>query len=220
MKLGNNLYLYLEQGMLDCNTYVIAGDPGLIIDPGNPMFLENRLQRMQQDGIQPQDIGAIMNTHLHIDHCSANRAFKEVSGAKIVLPRIQKDNYDFVVVDSLKAFGMDSAEFTEDSVLEETQVQIDGTVWELIIAPGHSPDCVCYYNREAKILICGDVLFRLSTGRVDLPGGNGEQLKATIESLSRLDIEYLLPGHMDFVSGAEDVKANFEYIKGSVFPWL
>ena len=220
MKLGNNLYLYPEQGMLDCNTYVIAGDPGMIIDPGNPDYLEYRLQRMKQDGIRPQDIGTIMNTHLHIDHCSANGAFKEASGAKIVLPRVQKDNYQFVVIDSLKAFGMDSAAFTEDAVLDENRVQIDGVVWEVINAPGHSPDCVCYYNREDKVLICGDVLFRMNTGRVDLPGGNADKLKATIESLSRLDIEYLLPGHMDFVSGAADVKANFEYIKGSVFPWL
>jgi hydroxyacylglutathione hydrolase len=220
MKLGNNLYLYPEQGMLDCNTYVIAGNPGMIIDPGNPIFLENRLQGMQQDGISPQDIGTIMNTHLHIDHCSANRAFKEVSGARVALPQVQKDNYDLVFVDGPRDFGMDPAEFNVDSVLDESQIQIDGTVWELIAAPGHSPDCVCYYNREDKILICGDVLFRMNTGRVDLPGGDGEQLKASIESLSELDIEYLLPGHMDFVSGTKDVKANFEYIKGSVFPWL
>jgi hydroxyacylglutathione hydrolase len=69
-------------------------------------------------------------------------------------------------------------------------------------------------------LICGDVLFDMNTGRVDLPGGNGEQLKKTIESLSKLDIEYLLPGHMDTLDSTERVKANFEFIIGNVFPWL
>jgi glyoxylase-like metal-dependent hydrolase (beta-lactamase superfamily II) len=175
---------------------------------------------MQQDGIRPQNIGTIMNTHLHIDHCSANEAFKEVSGARIVLPRIQKDNYDFVVIQGMQAFGMTPEGFTEDSVIDESQVSVDGAVWELIVAPGHSPDSVCYYNRRDKILICGDVLFRMNTGRVDLPGGKGDQLKASIEDLSRLDIEYLLPGHMEAVSGAGEVEANFEFIRGNVFPWL
>ncbi len=220
MKLRNNLYLYPEQGMLDCNTYVINGSPGIIIDPGNAMFLENRLRGMQQDGIKPGNIGTIMNTHLHIDHCSANEAFKEVSGARIALHRIQKEKYDFVVIQGARTFGMTPTEFTEDKVLDENRIQVDGTEWELIVAPGHSPDSVCFYNRKDKILICGDVLFNMNTGRVDLPGGNGDELKATIENLSHLDIEYLLPGHMDIVSGAESVKANFNYIKESVFPWL
>jgi len=220
MKLGNNLYLYLERGMLDCNTYVITGSPGIIIDPGNVMYLELRLESMRQDGIKPEDIGTIMNTHLHIDHCSANESFKAVSGAGIALHPIQKENYDFVVIEGARTFGMEPTEFTEDVISDESQVQVDGTEWELIISPGHSPDCICFYNRNDKILICGDVLFSMNTGRVDLPGGNADELKASIENLSKLDIEYLLPGHMDTVSGSENVIANFDYIKGSVFPWL
>ena len=39
MKVSANLYMYPEQGMMNCNTYFIPGDPGIIIDPGNPMYL-------------------------------------------------------------------------------------------------------------------------------------------------------------------------------------
>jgi hydroxyacylglutathione hydrolase len=70
------------------------------------------------------------------------------------------------------------------------------------------------------VLVCGDVIFEMNTGRVDLPGGNGGDLKKSIESLSQLDIEYLLPGHMDIVSGAEKVTANFDFIRSNVFAWL
>ena len=220
MKLRNNLYLYPERGMLDCNTYVITGSPGIIIDPGNAAFLELSLEAMRQDGIKPEDIGLIMNTHLHIDHYSANEAFKDISGARIALHPVQKENYEFVVVDGARTFGIEPAGFTTDTILDENEVRVDDTDWELIVSPGHSPDCVCFHDRNDRILICGDVIFNMNTGRVDLPGGDGDQLKASIESLSELDIDYLLPGHMDTVSGAENVKANFEYIKGSVFPWL
>jgi glyoxylase-like metal-dependent hydrolase (beta-lactamase superfamily II) len=220
MKLANNLYFYPEQGMLDCNTYIIKGSPGVIIDPGNPQYLATRVGAMHQDGIDPADIGIIVNTHLHIDHCGANEAFKRLSGAKIALHPVQKQNYRLAVVDGARLFGMEPIEFKDDYLLEGDSLKAGEFEIELIPAPGHSPDGVCFYYKKEKILICGDVLFEMNTGRVDLPGGNGNALKKSIESLARLEIEYLLPGHMGVVAGAEKVKQNFAYIKTNVFPWL
>jgi hydroxyacylglutathione hydrolase len=220
MKLLNNLFVYPEQGMLDCNTYIIKGQAGMIIDPGNPQYLAARVGAMRQDGIDPADIGIIVNTHLHIDHCSANEAFKRLSGAKIALHPVQKQNYQLVVVSGTRLFGEEPSEFKEDYLLEENTLKMGDFEITLIPAPGHSPDCVCFYIKKEKILVCGDVLFEMNTGRVDLPGGNGDALKKSIESLARLEIEYLLPGHMGVVAGAEKVKQNFDYIRANVFPWL
>jgi hydroxyacylglutathione hydrolase len=220
MKLTNNLYAYPEQGMLDCNTYVIKGSPGIIIDPGSPEFITSRVEALKRDGISPADIGLIVNTHLHIDHCGANEAFKALSGAQIAIHPVQKHNYRLVVVDGARLFGMEPAEFTEDYLLDEGRLDYGGIELELIPSPGHSPDCVCFYDRKHQVLICGDVLFEMNTGRVDLPGGDADNLKISIETLSRLDIELLLPGHMGVVAGADNVKRNFDYIRENVFPWL
>jgi hydroxyacylglutathione hydrolase len=220
MKLVNNLYFYPEQGMLDANSYVITGSPGIIVDPGNVQFLAARVGAMHQDGIDPKDIGIIVNTHLHIDHRGANEAFKRLSGAKIALHPVQKKNYQLVVLDGDRLLGEEPAGFTEDYLLDEKLLKAGDVEIELIPCPGHSPDCVCFYLKKEKILICGDVLFEMNTGRVDLPGGSGEELKKSIESLAKLDIEYLLPGHMDIIKGAEKVKENFSYIRFNVFPWL
>jgi hydroxyacylglutathione hydrolase len=219
MKLSNNLYFYPEQGMLDSNTYVITGSPGIIVDPGNAAYLELKIGGLKQDDINPKDIGIIINTHLHIDHCHANQAFKELSGAKIALHPVQKENYDFVI-GGTRMFGEEPAEFKEDYLLENDRLVVGDTELEAIPSPGHSPDCVCYYIRKDKVLICGDVIFEMNTGRVDLPGGNAEALKESINSLAKLDIEYLLPGHMGPVTGAEKVKFNFEFIRSNVFQWL
>jgi glyoxylase-like metal-dependent hydrolase (beta-lactamase superfamily II) len=219
MKLGNNLFFYPEQGELDCNTYIFTGKPGIIIDPGNPQFLAARVESMREDGIMPGEIGVIVNTHLHIDHCSANQAFKELSGAKIALHPVQQQNYRSVVIDGARLFGMTPPEFKWDSSLD-TCLSVGGIDLELILSPGHSPECVCFYHRPSKVLVCGDVLFEMNTGRVDLPGGNGDALKKSIGALFRLDIEYLLPGHMGIVAGAEKVAANFDFIRSNVFPWL
>lgn len=220
MKLINNLYCYPESGMMDCNTYVIIGNPGIIIDPGNPDYLPVKLEGLRRDGIDPATISIIANTHLHIDHCGANQAFKDLSGARIAMHPVQKQNYQMVVVDAARLLGMESSGFTEDYCLEKDRFRAGELELEFIEAPGHSPDCVCFYLRGDKVLICGDVIFDHNTGRVDLPGGNSEALKKSIESLSELDIEYLLPGHMGVVTGAEQVADNFTFIKDNIFQWL
>jgi hydroxyacylglutathione hydrolase len=220
MKLINNLYFYPEQGMLDCNTYVITGNPGVIIDPGNEVFLSAKINGLHKDGINPGDISIITNTHLHVDHFGANEAFKELSGAKIAIHPVQKENYRLVVIDGARFFGMPVVDFTEDYCLDGDRFIAGGMELEMIKSPGHSPDCICFYSRQDKVLICGDVIFNMNTGRVDLPGGNSDELKKSIEQLSLLEIEYLLPGHMEIVTGAERVAHNFEFIKNNVFSWL
>lgn len=206
--------------MLDCNTYVLKGMPGIIIDPGNPDYLDTRVAAMNQDGIKPEDIGVIINTHLHIDHCGANEAFKKLSGARVALYPVQKKNYQLVVVDGARLFGMEPGEFTVDYLLEDPILKSGNIKIEIIPSPGHSPDSVCFHLRQEKVLICGDVIFEMNTGRVDLPGGNADDLKNSIEALSKLDVEYLLPGHMSIVTGAEKVKQNFEFVRSNVFQWL
>jgi len=220
MRLIKNLYFYPEKGMMDCNTYVIKDKTGIIIDPGLTQFLPLLFQDLHQDGIDPKDIDIIANTHLHGDHCWANEAFKKISGAKILLHPLQKDFWNEAVIQSSRFFGVPAAEFTQDELLENDKLNTGEMEFELIPSPGHSPDSICFYCKKEKILICGDVIFNQNTGRVDLPGGSANELKQSIERLSQLEIEYLLPGHMDIVVGREKVKLNFEFIKQYVLGYL
>jgi glyoxylase-like metal-dependent hydrolase (beta-lactamase superfamily II) len=92
--------------------------------------------------------------------------------------------------------------------------------FQVIHAPGHSPGSICIYWPQEKTLITGDVLFYQGIGRTDLPGGNGQTLKESIKSLSRLDVEHLLPGHGEVVSGRELVKRNFSEVERVWFQYI
>ena len=225
MKLTEHLFFYPERGMPGCNTYVIKDKTKVIIDPGFEMHLEGLIKDMAKDGIDPRNIDIVTNTHLHLDHCWANQAFKDISGAKIMIHDLHKKHFRLNVIEapklfmSLFDFGIKPREFKEDSLLND-KLNTGEMEFELLPAPGHSLDSICFYCRDKKILICGDVVFAQNTGRVDLPGGNAADLKVSIERLSHLDIEYLLPGHLDIVKGKEAVKRNFNFVRENVFPWL
>ncbi|MFH1003114.1 MAG: MBL fold metallo-hydrolase [Chloroflexota bacterium] len=220
MKLTDKIYYYPEKGMLDCNTYLIRGGLNIIIDPGLNRFLPALIEDMRADGIDPKDIDIITNTHLHLDHWWANDACREVSGARFICHPRHKQYYDVTVVEASRAFGLKGLDLNEDGIMEDGRLDGGGLDIEVIAAPGHSPDSICFYCRQERFLVCGDVIFDRNTGRVDLPGGSADELKASIEALSGLEIDYLLPGHMEIVSGRQAVKDNFSFVKEHVFPWL
>jgi hydroxyacylglutathione hydrolase len=70
------------------------------------------------------------------------------------------------------------------------------------------------------VLFTGDLVFNQGIGRTDLPGGNGETLKESIQKISGLDVSLLLTGHGDVVSGREAVRENFRMIEDYWFAYL
>jgi hydroxyacylglutathione hydrolase len=216
MKLTESIFYYPEYGMLDANTYIIKDHINIIVDVGSSRFLQNLLADMKKDGIKPADINFIINTHLHLDHYMANEEFKKLSGARILAHLLQKKYYDLNVIKATQAFGIQPQEYNEDGLIDNTEFGKGRLKLEIIVTPGHSSDGICVYSPVEKFLICGDLIFNENTGRVDLPGGNDEQLKRSIEFVSNLEIEYLLTGHMDIVKGAAAVKENFRFIKENI----
>ncbi|VUT26834.1 MAG: hydroxyacylglutathione hydrolase [Candidatus Methanolliviera sp. GoM_asphalt] len=198
MKIIDKLYWYPERGFMDCNTYVI-GDA--IIDPGSSICLSEKIHEMQKDGIDANEINWVINTHLHPDHTGANDEFMEDYGAKML------------VYEEVKEYFPNPHHYFGD------ELKIDGIDLNITLTPGHSPESISIYLPEEKALICGDLIFDRGIGRVDLPGGDFKELKRSIEKVSKLEIEYLLPGHGEVIWGKENIDKNFSFIRMSYF-WM
>jgi hydroxyacylglutathione hydrolase len=96
-----------------------------------------------------------------------------------------------------------------DFVLAEGDRRIGDTTIEVIATPGHSPSSLCFYWPDRRALFTGDVIFSQRIGRTDLPGGSGKLLKESIQRLSTLDVDCLLPGHGAPVAAPDAVRENF-----------
>jgi hydroxyacylglutathione hydrolase len=218
MRIQNGVYWYKEKGLLDANTYVIRDEITVLIDPGLENYLELRLEEMRKDGIYLKEVDLITLTHLHPDHCDATAVLKEVSGAKVALHPSQLEYLDTMAEEALRFLGMEAKtkKFDVDFVFEE-RLSLGNTELKILHTPGHSPESVCFYAQDKKILICGDLVFDKSVGRTDLPFGNKEELKSSINTISALDTELLLPGHGAIIEGRSNVERNYEFVKAVYF---
>ena len=181
------------------NTYLLYDDSleCVIIDPGMYNGDEQNavLKFIAEKKLKPV---LLLNTHCHIDHVLGNKFIYDTYG---ILPQFHKG--EEAVLNAVVAYAPQMGINYELSPLPETYLPENGSIsfgnsqLELIFSPGHSPAHLCFYNKEDKILIGGDVLFYRSIGRTDLPGGNHDQLISNIrEKIFTLpDDCKVYPGH-------------------------
>lgn len=180
------------------NTYVISsGGEAVIIDPGCSNSSENNEldQYIKENNLKSV---LLLNTHCHIDHVLGNDWVKNKYHLPLLIHTQEKP-----VLESVKVYASNYGyptyqEATPDRFLKTGEtISFGNTSCKILFLPGHSPGHVGFYFEEERKLFSGDVLFRESIGRTDLPGGDHDILIQSIQNeLFALpeDIE-VFPGH-------------------------
>jgi hydroxyacylglutathione hydrolase len=181
------------------NTYLLFDDSSecVIIDPGMYTAAE---QNTVVDFIKGNNLKPVLllNTHCHIDHVLGNKFVFEQYGLKPQFHIGESETLAAVVAYAPSmGFRYDPSPVPDEFLPETGTIKFGHTELQLIFAPGHSPAHLCFYDKDANILIGGDVLFRNSIGRTDLPGGDyGTLIKNIKEKLFLLpDDCTVYPGH-------------------------
>ncbi len=181
------------------NTYILYDDTGscAIIDPGMYGNKEENevVAFIESNQLRPE---LLLNTHCHIDHVLGNRFIYDTFG---LIPQFHEGELPVLIEVQNYAPQMgiryEVSPIPEAFLTSEGEVQFGNHSLQIISAPGHSPAHLCFYSQEEGFLIGGDVLFKGSIGRTDLPGGNHQQLLSNIkEKIYTLPEETLVyPGH-------------------------
>jgi hydroxyacylglutathione hydrolase len=140
-------------------------------------------------------ITGALATHYHPDHIGGSMFGFGIQGLSDLLEknpcRIHAHRYE---ADGIrKVTGVSKSDIdTHDS---GDKLGVGGIEIEWLHTPGHTPGSSCFRVKEA--LLAGDTLFLQGCGRVDLPGGDPEEMRRTLrERLSRLPDDIVLyPGH-------------------------
>lgn len=190
---------------------MIGGENTILIDTGLDACLKGVLDNIKRDGFDTDKIELIITTHSHPDHFDGIRSFMQ-NDIRLALHPEEDKFLKETGMGFYNMFGLQLPEYRVDLSLQEGEFKLKNTVFEIYHTPGHSPGSISIYWPEKKALIVGDVIFQAGVGRTDFPGGDGNLLKQSIEKLSKLDVEYLLPGHGDIVQGKDNIKRNFDYV--------
>jgi len=181
------------------NTYLLFDDSKecVIIDPGMYTAAEQNVVAgfIKDNGLKPV---LLLNTHCHIDHVLGNKFVFEQYGLKPKFHIGESETLASVVAYApAMGFRYDPSPLPDEFLPETGTISFGNTQLQLVFAPGHSPAHLCFYDKDANILIGGDVLFRESIGRTDLPGGNYSTLVKNIEEKLFLlpDDCTVYPGH-------------------------
>ncbi len=210
-------FVWRDPNANNSNTYLINGSKKILIDPGHDHLFGNVKDHLSKLSITLQDIDLILLTHGHPDHVEAVRGFTN-SHALIALHEAELDFFKKLAPHYGAAMG--NPKFEPQILLREGVLQVGDMNFQIIHAPGHSPGSICIYWPQEKALLTGDVIFYQGIGRTDLPGGDGHALKESIRRLSNLEVEHLLPGHGEAVSGAALVRRNFSEVERVWFQYI
>jgi hydroxyacylglutathione hydrolase len=193
------------------NCYLLRRDGSqraLIVDPGEEA--PKLLAAIEALGVT---LEGILLTHTHFDHVGAVAPVARATGAEVWVPELERivlaDINRYVPWPDLGPFEDYEAEHT---LTGGEKLGLAGFEIDVLFTPGHSPGHVTFSIPDEFAVFSGDVLFRGSVGRTDLPGGDWDTLLASIRTLvDTLPPETTVyPGHMGITTlGAERASNPF-----------
>lgn len=175
------------------NCFLLFNDASeaLIVDPGSDVG--EIASRIEAEGARPL---AILNTHAHYDHVGAVAGLMHKYAIPFFLngedgELLRRANLYKLIFDSREAVTVPN--ITHDLRDQPTCLEFGSFAVEWFPTPGHTPGSVCF--RVGRALFTGDTLMPSGPGRTDLPGGNPEDLQASLAQLN------LLPSNLELYAG-------------------
>lgn len=181
------------------NSFIMSDESGecIFIDAGYHFSEEENslLKYIEANKLKPV---MLLCTHCHVDHILGNHFILNHFNIPFYIHK-EEDILLKHMTEMGNMFGLKTvpSPSATNFIDESFTVNFGNSELKIFHVPGHSPGSLAYYSATDKFLIAGDVLFKGSIGRTDLPGGDYDLLIKSISSkLLVLPPETVVyPGH-------------------------
>ncbi|MDP4239174.1 MAG: MBL fold metallo-hydrolase [Bacteroidota bacterium] len=157
------------------NTYLVYDETNeaVVIDAGCVSDIEKRALKnyIEENHLI---LKRVLNTHLHFDHQLGNKFLYTTYGVK---PEAGKED-EYLLEDMIghvRSFGLEINEEAQSLggyITDNQEIIFGNSSFTALHTPGHSPGSMTFYAEKEGVIFAGDVLFRGSIGRTDLPRGD------------------------------------------------
>jgi len=164
------------------NTYLLYNEKGhaFIIDPG--CYFSAEQEKLKNFiSLKTLEPVKLLNTHCHLDHVFGNKWVNLTYGLELYIHPNEEKVLQFAPESGFKwGLPFENYEGPLHYLHDGDTVKLDQDEFKVLATPGHSPGSVSFYNQAQGFVIGGDVLFKNSVGRTDLPGGDHPTLITSI----------------------------------------
>ena len=142
------------------NCYIIKHESTILVDGGMPGEFNKFSKGLKELGLNPKEIKAIIITHCHGDHIGCTKKIKDITGAKVVVQKYEKNILlkgepvmppgvtrwgkilGFFINKLSSKFSIEPSEV--DIVIEEVDYSLEefGIKGKIVFTPGHSPGSI------------------------------------------------------------------------------
>ena len=178
-----------------------------IVDPGGDIDII--LKTIDKENVSPE---SILITHGHLDHIGATAELAALLSVPIIGPHRDDQFWIDAIPEQCRTFHFPAcASFKPSRWLSQSDiVKVGEEILDVFHCPGHTPGHVVFVHRNTKLAIVGDVLFKGSIGRTDLPKGDFNTLINSIKNnLWPLGEQFaFIPGHGPMSTLGKEMRSN------------
>lgn len=195
----------IERGWLSSNNILLFdGAAATLVDSGYVGHAAQTLERVKSALAERRidRLTRLINTHSHSDHIGGNATLQAAFGCEIFIPvgieqHIERWDEEALLLGPARQRG---ERFRHDGVIAPGDtLNMGGLQWQALAAPGHDMEALVFHCPDERILISGDALwqdgFGIIFGEILGEAGTLQATRETLEMLSRLPVDIVIPGH-------------------------